>query len=243
MYTAFISRSAIREFLVRRPLQTTTACVDAVLMASLAAVFFPDDRWTCPVAVLLALIPLWVNIFLSRRTGNASVFAPDPLAPNYGTFLTSFASSAEQVASGEKRCDLWVLCPVCADDGHFLTYALDFNSAKGAVSVSAPDGNVKTTTEVLFRPRLALPVTVTDTPVRIRISPANLPKQVFVSASVPVHFFWNCPYGNRMREEMLKGILSAALLIHAFFPDSAVFGVERLFIFAAILIFALFKMR
>ena len=235
--------SAFRKFSGKRSSQTTTAVADAVLLLSLSAVCFPEARWTCPLAVLIALLPLWINAFAAQRKIRESVFVPDPVSPDFQSFADSFLASAGQIATGEKDKNIWTLCPMCKQDGNSQPYSLDFFPAKKTLFIVCGNSTLKFTTEIVFRSRLALPITVTDIPMKIRLSQANQPKQVFLTENKPARLFWNRPYGNTMRTELLKGILSVALLTHAIFPESTVLNTERLAILAVLLIFALFKVR
>lgn len=230
----------ISRFLRRRSSPVFTAFCDGALVLSAAAVIAPSRPWAGIVAAILATLPEWLNIAWNRRSAKMA-FAPDPLTPDFATFTVAFLESAAKCTT-ERMSVKWTLCPFCGNDGTFKTYRLDLRPTKGEIAIGADAQGQCTKTDIVFRPRLPLPVEVRDTPLTLVLSPAGARRQVFIDADRKFSLLWNRRGGNRLQDDIAKLWPTLAFAIAAAFPDSAIAAPERLAAIAVVLVFATFAL-
>ena len=230
----------ISRFLRRRTSPVFTAFCDGALALSAAAVIAPSRPWTGIAAAILATLPEWLNIAQNRRCAKMA-FAPDPLAPDFSSFAATFLESAAKCAT-EGTSVRWTLCPFCGNDGTFKTYRLDLRPAKGEIVVGADAQGQRAKTDIVFRPRLPLPVEVRDIPLTLVLSPAGERQQVFIDADRCFSPPWNRREGNMLRDDLLKLWPTMALAILAAFPNSEMAVPERLTAIVVLLVFATFAL-
>ena len=228
----------ISRFLRRRSSPVFTAFCDGALALSAATVIAPSRPCAGIAAAILVTLPEWLNIALNRRCGKL-VFAPDPLAPDFPAFAKAFLESAAKCTT-EGTSARWTLCPFCGNDGTFKTYRLDLRPAKGEIVVGADAQGQRAKTDIVFRPRLPLPVEVRDTPLTLVLSPAGAQRQVFIDANGKFTPPWNRRDGNWLRDDIAKLWPALAFAIAAAFPDSAFAAPERLVAAALALVLATF---
>ena len=200
----------------------------------------PAHPWAGLIAAVLATLPGWLNIARGRRH-DKMVFAPDPLAPDFTAFARAFLESAENCAT-DGAIRKWTLCPYCESGGPFAVYRLDFRPAKAELSIGAEPHLYSKKTDIVFRPRLPLPVEVRDEPVTLVLSPARTPRQVFLNADRRFAMPWNRRGGNWLRDDIAKLWPALAFAVAASFPDSAFAAPERLATLVVALVFATFAL-
>ena len=228
----------ISRFLRRRTSPVFTAFCDGALALSAATVIAPSRPCAGIAAAILATLPEWLNIALNRRCGKL-VFAPDPLAPDFPAFAKAFLESAAKCAT-EGTPVKWTLCPYCGNDGAFETYRLDLRPAKGEVAIG-PDAQVQCAkTDILFRPRLPLPVEVHNTPLTLVLAPAGARRQVFIDEDRRFSPPWNRRGGNWIQDDIAKLWPALAFAAVAAFPDTPFTAPERLAAIVVALEFATF---
>ena len=164
-------------------------------------------------------------------------FAPDPLAPDFSAFTAAFLGSAAK-CTAEGTPVKWTLCPFCGNDGTFKTYRLDLRPAKGEIAVGADAQGQCTKTDIVFRPRLPLPVEVRDTPLTLVLSPAGARRQIFIDADRQFAMPWNRRGGNRLRDDIAKLWPAIAFAVLAAFPNLEMAVPERLAAIVVLLVFA-----
>ena len=222
----------------RRTSPVFTALCDGALALSIAAAIMPARPWAGVIAAVIATLPEWLDIARKRRH-DKMVFAPDPLAPDFPAFARAFLESAAK-CTAEGVPAKWTLCPYCESDGDFAAYHLDIRPAKGEIAIGVEPHLHCVKTDIVFRPRLQLPVEVQDAPVTLVLSPAKMPRQVFIGAGHGFAFPWNRRGGNWLRDDIAKLWPALAFAIAAAFPDSAFAAPERLVAAALALVLATF---
>ena len=190
------------------------------------------------VAAVLATVPEWLNAVRERRSARR-LFVPDPLAPDFTGLAGAFLESAAECGVGDAPLK-WTLCPYCDAEGDFVPYCLDLRPARGEVAFGMKSNELRVRTDILFRPRIALPVEVRDVPVTLVLSPSGSRKQVFLDADRRFKFPWNRRDGNWLRDDLAKLWPALALAIMASFPSSAWAMPERVAGMAAVRVFATF---
>ena len=228
----------IARFLRRRPSPVFTAFCDGALALSVASVLFPARPWAGIVAAVLATVPEWLEIAFERRCARR-VFVPDPLAPDFTVFALAFLDSAAECGAGDAPLE-WTLCPYCDANGDFAPYVIDLRPAKGEVAFGPRFHELCVKTDILFRPRIALPIEVRDAPVTLAISPSGVRRQVLISAGRRFVFPWNRRGGNWLRDDLAKLWPALACAIMTAFPSSAWAMPERTLAIALLLVFATF---
>ncbi len=169
-------------------------------------------------------------------------FAPDPLAPDFSAFTAAFLGSAAK-CTAEGTPVKWTLCPYCGNDGTFETYRLDLRPAKGEIAVGTDARGQCAKTDIVFRPRLPLPVEVRDTPLTLVLSPAGARRQIFIDADRQFAMPWNRRDGNWLRDDVAKIWPALALAAYAAFPNSMAVTPERLAAIALLLVFATLRIQ
>ncbi len=222
----------------RRTSPVFTAFCDGAFALSMAAALLPNHPWAGMVAAVLATLPEWLNLARRRRSAEMS-FAPDPLTPDFPAFSKAFLESAAKCAT-EGAIQKWTLCPYCEKGGEFVVYSLDFRPAKAELSIGVEPHFNRVKTDIVFRPRLPLPVEVRDVPVTLVLSPAETPRQVFLDADRRFAMPWNRRGGNWLRDDVAKLWPALALAAYAAFPNSMAVTPERLAAIALLLVFATF---
>ncbi len=228
----------ISRFLRRRTSPVFTAFCDGALVLSVATALLPSRPWAGIAAAVLATLPEWLNIARDRRCGKL-VFAPDPLTPDFPAFSKAFLESAAKCATDGPRLR-WTLCPYCGNGGEFVVYSLDFRPAKAEFAIGVEPHLHRVKTDIVFRPRLPLPVEVRDGPVTLVLSPSGARNEVFIDAGRRFSLPWNRRGGNWLRDDIAKLWPALAFAIAAAFPDSAFAAPERLVAAALALVLATF---
>ncbi len=200
----------------------------------------PARPWAGSLAAVLATFPGWLNIARGKCHGKM-VFAPDPLAPDFPAFSKAFLESAAKCAA-EGEIQKWTLCPYCESCGASVVYRLDFRPAKAELAIGAEPHVHRVKTDIVFRPRLPLPVEVRDVPVTLVLSPSRGRNEVFIDADRRFSFPWNRRGGNWLRDDIAKLWPALAFAIAAAFPDSAFAAPERLAAIVVALEFATFAL-
>ena len=198
----------------------------------------PARPWAGLIATVLATLPEWLDIARKRRHGKM-VFAPDPLAPDFADFTKAFLESAAKCAT-EGAIQEWTLCPYCESSGASVAYHLDFHPAKAELAIGAEPHLHRVKTDIVFRPRLPLPVEVRDVPVTLVLSPSRVRNEVFIGVDRRFSLPWNRRGGNWLRNDIAKLWPALAFAIAAAFPDSAFAAPERLVAAALALVLATF---
>ncbi len=224
-------------FLRRRTSPVFTAFCDGALVLSLVSALFPSRPWAGMVAALLATLPGWLNIVRGRRNATR-LFVPDPLAPDFAALASAFLKSAAECAMDGAAAVKWTLCPVCDANGAFVPYSIDLRPDKGLVAFGTPSNELRVKTDILFRPRLPLPVEVRDAPVTLVLSPAGSHRQVLLERDRGFFLPWNRRGGNWLRDDLAKLWPALALAAYAAFPNVTAVTPERLAAIAILLIFA-----
>ena len=230
----------ISRLLRRRSSPVFTAFCDGALALSAVTAIAPSRPWIGMVAAILATLPGWLNIALNRRSAKMA-FAPDPLTPDFSAFTATFLESAAKCAT-EGTPVKWTLCPYCGKDGAFETYRLELRPAKGEIAIGADAQTQCLKTDIVFRPRLPLPVEVHDTPFTLVLSPAETRRQVFIDSDHRFSPPWNRREGNLLRNDLLKLWPAIAFASAAAFPDSSLFRLERLVAVVIALVLATFAL-
>ncbi len=230
----------ISRLLRRRTSPVFTAFCDGALALSAAAAIVPSHPWACMVAAVLATLPEWLNIAQDRRCAKMT-FAPDPLAPDFSAFTTAFLESVAKCTM-EGTPVKWTLCPYCDDNGAFAAYHMDLRPARGEMAVGTDTHGQCSTTDIVFRPRLPLPIEVHNTPVTLVLSPTDARRQVIIDAHRRITWPWNRREGNWVRDDVSKLWAAVAFAILAAFPNSEMAVPERLTAIAVLLVFATFAL-
>ena len=230
--------ACLSRLLRRRTSPVFTAFCDGALALSAAMVIAPYHPWSGIVAAILATLPEWLNIARDRLSAKRT-FAPDPLAPDFSAFEAAFLESAAQCAT-EGTSVRWTLCPFCGNDGTFKTYRLDLRPSKGEIAVGTDAHGPCAKTDIVFRPRLPVPIEVRSTPVTLVLSPTSARRQVFIDANRKFALPWNRRGGNWLRDDIGKLWPTLAFAFAAAFPDSAFAAPERLVAAALALVLATF---
>ncbi len=223
----------------RRTSPVFTAFCDGALVLSVISALFPSRPWAGMTAALLSTLPGWLNIARRRRSA-IRLFVPDPLAPDFTAFAKAFLASAAECATNGCGMVEWTLCPVCDATGAFVPYSIDLRPEKGDVVIGPSSNGHCVKTDILFRPRLPLPVEVGDIPVTLVLSPAKAHRQVLLAADYGFTLPWNRRGGNWLRDDLAKLWPALALATHAAFPNSAIATADRLAAIAILLVFATF---
>ncbi len=206
----------------------------------MATAIMPTHPWAGLIAAVVATLPEWLNIAWNRRSAKMA-FAPDPLAPGFPAFAKAFLESAAKCATDD-AIQKWTLCPYCENGGEFVAYRLDLRPAKGEIAIGADTQGQCTKTDIVFRPRLPLPVEVRDVPMTLVLSPSRVRNEVFIDADRRFSLPWNRQGGNWLRDDIAKRWPALACAIAAAFPDSAIAAPERLAAIVALLVFATFAL-
>ena len=230
----------IARILRRRTSPVFTAFCDGAFASSMAAAILPNHPWAGVVAAVLATLPEWLNLARGRKSAEMS-FAPDPLTPDFPAFSKAFLESAAKCAT-EGTLQRWTLCPYCENGGEFVVYSLDFRPAKAEFAIGVEPHLHRVKTDIVFRPRLPLPVEVRDGPVTLVLSPSGVRNEVFIDADRRFSLPWKRRGGNWLRDDIAKLWPALALAIAAAFPDSAIAAPERLAAAALALVFATFAL-
>ena len=226
---------------LRRRVPTAfTAFCDGALLLALALLLLPARPWFFLPAALLPVLPMWLNAARARRAA-PKLFVPDPLAPDFAAFASAFAESAAVAALRDAGRQTWTLCPFRDATGAFVPYVLDFLPAKGEMRIGPRQAPRIVKTDLLIRPRLPFPVVVRDAPVTLALSPAPARRQVFLDAAPAFRLPWNRAGGNRLCVDVAKLWAALAAALCAVFPDAPFAVPERLFLLAAVAIFATFR--
>ncbi len=200
----------------------------------------PSRPWAGMIAAILATLPEWLNIARNRRSAKRT-FAPDPLAPDFAAFTKAVLESADKCTT-EGATVKWTLCPYCGNDGTFETYRLDLRPAKGEIAVGTDARGQCSKTDIVFRPRLPLPIEVRNAPVTLVLSPTGARRQVFIDADRHFSMPWNRRGGNWLRDDIAKLWPTLAFAFAAAFPDSTFSVPERLAAVVIVLVFATFTL-
>ncbi len=201
----------------------------------------PARPWAGLIAAVLATLPEWLNLAHGRRSAKMS-FAPDPLTPDFTAFSKAFLESAAKCAT-EGAIQEWTLCPYCESSGASAAYHLDFHPAKAELAIGVEPRLHRVKTDLVFRPRLPLPVEVRDEPVTLVLSPAGTPRQIFLDADRRFAMPWNRRDGNWLRDDVAKIWPALALAAYAAFPNSMAVTPERLAAIALLLVFATLRIQ
>ena len=229
----------LSRFLRRRTSPVFTAFCDGALVLSAASALFPSRPWAAIVAALLATLPGWLDIAWERGSATR-FFVPDPLAPDFAALASAFLKSAAECAMDGVAQLKWTLCPVCDAKGAFVPYSIDLHPDKGIVAFGTSPNEHRVKTDILFRPRLPLPVVVRDAPVTLVLSPAGSRRQVLLETDRRFFLPWNRRGGNWLRDDLAKLWPALALAAYAAFPNSLAVTPERLAAIAILLVFATF---
>lgn len=223
----------------RRTSPVFTVFCDGALVFSAVAVLLPSRPWAGMVAALLATLPGWLNIVRERQSAKR-LFVPDPLGPDFSSLANAFLKSAADCAMDDATPQKWTLCPVCDTTGAFVPYSIDLCPEKGTVAFGPASNELCIKTDILFRPRLPLPVEVNDAPVTLVLSPAKARRQVLLEKEQGFIMPWNRRGGNWLRDDLAKLWPALALATYATFPDSMAVTAERLATIGILLVFATF---
>lgn len=226
-------------FLRRQVPATATVLADGLLFIAISAVSFPHQPWICLIAAVIAVIPPWLTILITGKTDKNN-FVPDPCRPDMQLLAKSILQSFDSVLSGDNiDAVTWTLCPFCNSNGEFVTFSIDLKPAKNELIFDDGSGNppLKVKTEISVHPRIPIPVTVFDTPVRFSINKAKTKNSVLLTEPRCIHFPWNDSRGNPLRNELIKIAVAIPLFIITILPDSPVLTPERLIIISAFICF------
>lgn len=226
--------------IMRRPSAEMTYVADGVFAIGVAAILFPSSPIIWTVAAVLGTIPAWVRHFSGMRVAERR-FVPDPRRPDFTALAKAMASSVADMAvekSGEVE---WTLCPYCSQDGCFRPYSIDISPASGMLSVGTRKRSAEFKTAVAIRPDIAIPVTVFDRPVSMRICASARRGEVFFRPSASRWLSWGHDRNGGLRLQTMKLGLALPPILMSAFPDCALFAPER--VVAAMVVIAAVTLR